>query len=274
MVAFNSVPNSFGAVGNNVQLTNAANGAIIASNATGLPAGANLVLAAVQLDQTTNNNNRQINAADLRLRKGTGTGAVLNSNLFDIDFETSNNAGRGASHLLIALDLTGGANQTYTVTGTANANNSINGAASMLVLQGPAFATLATGQVNLPGAVGTLGTLNTTFLSGGTNIVISATQSFNTQYLNRNILSDQLVFGGGVASATNLIPIYMQGPINDDTYSTGNMLIHCNPPANPTYVWQSHADTANVIQSDADIAAIHLTISSCSQVGVQTLGWQ
>lgn len=274
MVAFTGVPNSFGAVGNNVQLTPAANGAVIATNATGLPAGANLVLAAVQLDHTTNNNNRSVDAGDLRLRKGTGTGAILNSNLYDIDYESSNNAGRGSNHLLIALDLTGGANQTYTVTGQASNANSINGAANILVLQGLSFATLATGQVNLPGALGTLGTLNTTFPSGNANIIISATQSFNTQYWNRNILSDQLVFGGGVVSATNLLPIYMQGPINDDTYSTGNMLIHSNPPANPTYVWQSHSDTANTIQSDTDIAAIHLTIPLSSQGGVQTFGWQ
>lgn len=276
MVAFTGVPNSFGAVGNNVQLTPAANGAVIATNATGLPAGANLVLAAVQLDHTTNNNNRSVDAGDLRLRKGTGTGAILNSNLYDIDYESSNNAGRGSNHLLIALDLTGGANQTYTVTGQASNANSINGAANILVLQGLPFATLATGQVNLPGALGTLGTLNTTFPSGNANIIISATQSFNTQYWNRNILSDQLVFGGGVASATNLLPIYMQGPINDDTYSTGNMLIHANPTANPTYVWQSHCDTANSIQSDTDIVAIHLNtpLSFGSGSGGFLYGWQ
>jgi hypothetical protein len=277
MVAFNGVPNSYGAVDGNILLTTGGNGAVLATHATGLPAGSNLVLAAVQLDQTTTNN-RSVATGDLRLRKGTGTGTVLNSNSIAMDFESSNNADRGTSHLLIWLDTTGAANQTYTVTGRASSANAINGAVNMLVLQGLPFSMLSTGTVNVPSVVSTLGALTTTFAPGGVNLVISATQTFNTQYWNRNILTDQLVFsGGGLAPSSNVVPIYLQGPIEDDQYSTGVLLTHSNPPANPSYLWQSQGDSNNVIQADTDIAAMHLTSSNqlAGQGGaVQTFGWQ
>jgi len=168
MVVFNNVPNSYGSVDGPVQLTTAANGAVLATHATGLPGGDNVILAVVELDNTAAGT-RTVNGGapgNLRLRKGTGTGATLVSNLTTvgtIGLETSGNANPGTGYLLIARDTTGAANQTYTVTGRASNINSIWGAVCMLVLQGLPFANLTTGQVNITNAVATWGSLATAF---------------------------------------------------------------------------------------------------------------
>jgi len=265
MVVLNNVPYSYSSNDGdgNIQLTTNAGGAVLASHATGLPAGNNIVLAAVQLDQTTTNS-RTIDAGDLILRKGGGTGTSLSYNAFDIDLESRDNAKRGTGYLLIATD-GGAANQAYTVTGRASRMNSINGAVSIMVLQGLSFSYLSTGTADLSATATTLGSLSTTF-DAGNNVVISATQTMNYDWYNRNILTDRLVYGGGgVTPSSNVVPIYLQGSITNDDYASGLLLYHSNAPANPTYSWQSQSDSATglePIRADTDMVAVHLSNNS------------
>jgi hypothetical protein len=269
MVAFNGVPNSYYSSDGIAALTNAANGAVLSTHATGLPAGDNVILAAVQFDNPTAANSSVVNNG-LRLRKGAGNGTVLDQNqVSTIDFEASGNAKRGGGYLLIARDTTAAANQTYTVTGRTNPTG-VNGSVRMLVLQGLPFANVATAVVNLPATVTTLATLNTAFPSGGINVVISGTQTFNTSYDNYNILTDQLV--SATKTSSNILPIYLDGAVQDDDYGTGLILVdNNNASANPTYVWQARADTANMIQASTDIVAIRITNSGAT---AQLYGWQ
>ncbi len=269
MVILNNIPYSYCSNDSdgNIQLTTNASGAVLGSHATGLPAGNNIVLAAVQLDQTTANS-RTIDAGDLILRRGGGTGTSLNYNTFDIDLESRDHAKRGMGYLLIATD-SGVVNQTYTVTGRASRMNSINGAVSIMVLQGLAFSYLSTGTVDLPATTATLGSLATTF-AAGSNIVISATQTMNYDWYNRNILTDRLIYGGGgVTPSSNVVPIYLQGSITTDDYASGLLFYHLNAPANPAYHWQSQSDSATglePIRADTDMVAVHLSNSSSIEI--------
>ncbi|HTG02011.1 MAG TPA: hypothetical protein VK654_15630 [Nitrospirota bacterium] len=275
MAAFNfsnvTTANSYFSNDGNTTLGNVANGTVLATHATGLAGGDNIILAAVELDNYAATG-QTINATNLILRKGGGTGTTLNSNTFDIGFEGSGNAKRGGSYLLIARDATGAANQTYTVTGRATGNNAINGAVRMLVLQGIPFANMTTNTVNLTSTLTTLGSLATAFVPGD-NIVITATQSMNYDWNNRNILADQLAFGGGGASTSNVVPIYLMGAITDDDYDTGLILYHKQAPANATYNWQSQSDAVvglQPIEADTDVVALHFN----RVIAVQNFGWQ
>jgi Tfp pilus assembly protein PilX len=256
MVVFNNVSNAYFS-DPNVRLTNAANGAVLATHATGLPAGDTVILAAVELDNTVAGTRTVTGGApgNLKLRKGTGTGATLVSNLVTIGLENTNNANRGTGYLLIARDTTGAANQTYSVTGQASNNNSIWGAVRMLVLQGQPFANLSTGQVNITNAVTTWGSMATTFPAGD-NIVLSSTQYYNANAAARSVLIDRLI--NGITLSSNVVPIYLGGGTQQDDYATGLLLFEPNALANPTYNWQSQANTATDIQADTEMIGIHL----------------
>jgi hypothetical protein len=275
MVVFNNVPNPyFFDEPANVTLNNGAPPSILSSHATGLPAGYNVILAAVQLDNNAAGGNRTIAANALCLRRGAGVaGPILASNQIAIGLERNGNANEGTGFLLIARDAgatgTGAvANETYTVTGYAN-NNNVVGEVKMLVFNGLQSAFVSTGTINSIAVAPALTTqsLVTTTFPAGDNIVIAAPQYYNSTAGNRNISADQMIYGA--LTSTNVTPIYLGVANQVDDYATGLLFYHQNAPANPTYSWQCQANGTNV-QADAEIMAIHLiTIGS-----VVDFGWQ
>lgn len=273
MVVFNNVPNSyFFDEPANVALLTTGTGASLSSRATGLPAGDNIILAAVQLYNNAGANRTIFGAITtggagyLSLRRGGVNGTVLASNQLDIGLERNGNANESTGVLLIARDAGVAANQTYTVAGRASGNTEL-GEVKMLVFNGVPSAFLSTGRINpVPTVVTTLGNLATTFPAGH-NIIIAGTQYWNADAgNNRNIVTDQLV--NGALTSANVTPIYLDISNQVDDYTTGLLLHHTGATANATYSWQSQASGANV-QADTDMVAIHLDINS-----IPLFGWR
>lgn len=271
MVTFNNVPFSDFSDGVNVTLTNGAPGAILLTRATGLPAGENIIIAAVQLDDTANQA-RNVGSGDLRLRKGNDTGAVLASNQYTVNLTDRNNVNRGTGILLIARDAAGAANQTYTVTGFASANNAIVGEVKILVLNGLQAVFLDTASVGpiatTPG-VTTVGSLATTFPAGD-NIIIAGNQFWNTSGgSQRNIVAgdERLVYSAAIR-ASNQFDINLAVSNNADDFTTGLLWHHTGAPANPMYDMQASASGTSV-NGETKMVAFHLNISS-----IPLFGWR
>jgi len=268
MVVFNNVPNSDFFSGANTALSTAGTGANLlgaAGHQFVLPNATNVILAAVQLDNT-GGNNRTINANGLAIRRGGSNGTVLAANAIAIGIEQNGNAREGVGLLLIARDTTpGGANPTYSV--TADGNNAIRGQARVLILSGLQSAFYSSGLINpLPTALTSYNFA--TGLPVGDNIIISASQSYNSEAgTNRNIPTDQLVYGGVIS--TNITPIYLGTGAQVDDYTTGLILHHTAAPANATYSWQSQSSGGAQVRAETDMVAIHLAINS-----IPLFGWR
>jgi len=168
----------------------------LSTSANTLPAGDNVIIAQVQIDNQAGGGGgaRSITSGNLAIRRGTGTGGtVLMSNRYDINLERNNRANQGTGYLLLALDPGAAAATQYSVTGLASGNN-VNASASLLVFNGfsavlqppitsqpPASVTFDT---TMPGT--SLGSVTDTFRVGE-RVVLSAIQYSNTSGATRNM---------------------------------------------------------------------------------------
>ncbi len=152
---------------------------ILRSYTTALPAGNNVVLAAVQI--TNNNAGNQdafVAAGDLQLHRGTSAGPVVDSNARRIDLRSIGGGGvnRGIGVLLMARDTNAVINQPYTVT-MRPTTNSLSGQASILVVSG-VTSRFASGTATLGISLAPIASLSTDLLDG-TNLVIDTAQFEN-----------------------------------------------------------------------------------------------
>ncbi len=162
------------------------------------PAGDNIVIAAVQWNNTAGGN-RTINATNLQLVRGVAT---LASNTFPISVRTGGAAANdNGGMLLVGRDTSAPANPTYVV--QANATG------AGLQLEAKLIVISAVGSAYFPGGVSIplnasptpLGPLNTSFPAlrqGATNIAVAATQYDTSGNAARSILAtnEGLVFDG------------------------------------------------------------------------------
>jgi len=269
MIVINNAPNSSFQDGVNVAgFIGAGPGeTIILSHNSTVPKGDNVIIAAVQLDNTSNANQvRTITAGNLRLRK-VGLVPPLSSNQFAIDFYRANtSANRGTGVLLMARDVGAAANPTYTITGIASAAGVINGEAKIIVLNGLASAFLDTVSVGVGIAETVIGSLATTF-PAGENVIIASTQYNNTGAAQRNILgyesttplpgNERIVFNNTPQSYNQFDTNLCTGTSQCDDFASGLLWHHLRASANPTYDIRALADNPG-INGKAKIMAIHI----------------
>lgn len=190
MLTFNGIVNSISATGGSVGPINAGSFGSLLSSAVGLSTVENVVLAAVQL-QNTNSGNQDayVAAGDLQLCRGTvasctaPSASLLDSNAWRIDVRAlGNNPNRPnntISVLLMARD-TSATNQQYTVV-LRPSDRSLRGQARLLVLSGVTsrYATDTTATLGTGTPFTTMASLSTDLLDG-TNLVIDTAQFENT----------------------------------------------------------------------------------------------
>lgn len=247
-------------------------------NTTPLPAGDNIVIAAVQLDNLAGGP-RFIPAAPaagaLRLNRTGGPANPLATNAFIINFSGSGAANRGGGFLLLGRDAGAPANPTYTVTaarGGAGGPALTNGEAKIIVLNGlrSAYASSVNATSTLAAGAGTSMVGVTTTLAAGENVVIASTQYDNNVGATRTIAAgnERIVFGG-VSQVSNAFPINLctSGTAICDDFSSGLIWQQRNAHANPIYSVHATASTAASILFFSRILVIHVN-------SPPTLDWQ
>ncbi len=255
MTVLNSVPASSFQDGGSVAVGTAET--TILSHASTVLAGDNVVLAAIQLDNTANGT-RSYNPGDLRLKKGA---AVLASNQFAIDLARQNRVNRGTGVLLMARDPGAAANPTYTVTGIASNTNS-TAEAKIIVLNGVSSAFLDSGSVGVGTTETVVGSLPTTF-PAGENVVIAGNQYDNSAGALRTIAAgnERISFGGAPqASSQFAISLCTSGTAECDDFFSGLLWHHTGASANPAYDVRALASGAG-INAETKIMAIHIDIT-------------
>jgi len=237
--------------------------AILTHNST-VPAGDNVVLAAIQLD--TPASARDIDPGDLRLNR-TGLG-ILNSNAFLLDLAQPTRVNRSMGFLFIARDPGAPANPQYTVTGSDSSTTGtpINGEVKMLVINGVPSAYVDGGSVAVgTGATSLVGGGLAAAFAEGQNAVLGIIQHRNNTTPGQgNILAgnERIVFGGSSVSST-------QYDLNLGTVAVANDYIETliwgqtTARPNPTYGLQTQAVNAGVcttsyICADGSLVAINL----------------
>lgn len=259
MIVINGAPASSFQGGANVAIGIAET--TILTHASTVSAGDNIIMAAVQVDNTSGGT-RTITAGNLRLKKGA---AVLASNQFDITLARSARVNRGTGILLMARDSGAAANPTYTVTGLAS-NNGINGAVKIIVLNGLQGAFLDSGSVGVGIAETVVGSLNTS-LPAGDNVIIAANQYDNSAAAQRNILAtnERIVVGAAQASNQFDINLCTNGTPECDDFASGLLWRHSGASPDTTYDVRALASAAG-INAETKIMVIHLNSS--------IYGWQ
>ena len=181
--------------------------ALIDSMSTVLPAKDNLVVAAIQFDNT-NAATRSITAGNLELRRGTTT--MLAENQFAIDFPASGGAGDGMFAVLLYRDTSGTADPTYGVYGLASGSG-VNAEVKFLVLNGLASADSAFtdgGSVTITGSTTSVASVSTSFPASSSslpNIIVAAVQSEFAGSGEFTISAGNLVLRRGTTSGSTVI---------------------------------------------------------------------
>jgi hypothetical protein len=240
----------------------------ILTQAATLPAGDNLVLAAVQLINTTGSR-PTIASGNLKLKKGA---SILASNQFIIALGKVAKGAADDGFLLLYKDVGSSANPTYTITGQADLTG--DGAeVKILVINGLTSAFLpTTGSIAIGTTMTTIGTLATTF-PASEQVVISTDQFNNTNGMQRNIVAGNeklVIVGAGSPSSQNQFTINICGSDTECTdYAGGQLLRVPSGGANPSFRTQAQA-SAPRINGESKMIAISLG----GQTSFQLVDWR
>lgn len=238
----------------------------ILNHVTTLPAGDNLVLAAVQL-WNISAPNRTIAAGNLKLKRN---GVTMASNQFPIAL--ANNAGPkmnpGAGFLLLYRDVAAPANPSYSVTGLASGAG-MSAEVKILVINGVQGDFQDTGQVTINPAMTPIGMLAPGFPSGE-NIVIAANQFDNAAAGTRAIAAgNQRLTQNGVdvSQSAFWMEVCNVSPECTD-FASGLLYRTVNAPAAATYQTRAQAFVAGDILGESKILGIHFPTVS------QAIDWR
>lgn len=242
--------------------------AAIFTHNSNVPAGDNVVLAAIQVDNPNSTQTRTIDSfGDLNLAR-TG-GPTLETNRFQMGFTRSTRVRRSMGFLFVARDPGAPANPQYTVNGKDNnaTGPTLNGEVKMLVLNGvpstgtsaPAGVGVGTGATSVTG-----GALATAFAEGQNAVFGSIQHRNNTTPGQGNILAgnESIVFGGSSVSSTPYdLNLGTAGVSND--YIQTLLWGQTTARPNPTYDLQAQASNSGVcitsyICADGSLVALNL----------------
>lgn len=265
MVIINNAPYVKFVNGGNVNISNIFTTTIVNLSTAPFPAGDNIVIAAVQLDNNSGGT-RAITGNNLRLVR-TGFG-ILASNYFRIDLERSSRVNRGTCFLLIAKDAGAPANSTYSVTGLAS-NTGIIAQARLIVINGlmSAFAK-TTSSILVNNTATTIVNLPTNF-PPGENIVLTAAHYDNAASAQRNILSgNEYIFNKSLKVSSNAFDINLCTTANliCDDFVDGLLWRKFNSSANESFSFLAQAN-ASGIYVNASLLVINfpMTFSSSTE---------
>lgn len=245
--------------GANNSINNAPAGTNLVNTAFALPAGAKLVIAAVQF---YNQNNpagtiRSVAAGNLQLRRGA---TVLAANQFAIDHAGNAAANSSTGLLLLGLDAVAPANPTYTVNARATGGTNLRGEAKLIVLGSLTGATFDGGAVPVAAADTVIGSLATT-IPAGEQVVIAATQYQNTAAAARSIVAGaERLLVGGVPQAVSQYGLNLCGTgvpsfIVCDDFTSGQLWRTQTGVASPTFEMRAQASAVGM-NAEAKIMAI------------------
>ena len=244
---------------------------IVFTHNSTVPAGDNIVIAAVQWDNAAagGGGNRTIASNDLRLVRG---GTTLASNQFTIAMSRSGRVNANGGMLLVARDPGATASPTYTVEAAASGNN-VTVEAKLIVISGLGSAFLDGGSATLLATATSLlpptpplATALPVLKADASNVVIAATQYDNTVAAARTIAAgaeDITLSGtlGSTAQASNPYQISLcstaTGPECTD-FAAGLLWRQTLSAGNPSFDVQSQASAAASITGEAKILGVTL----------------
>jgi len=266
IVVINKAPNSSFQSGPDVAISTGVNTTLL-THASTVPAGDNVVIAAVELDKSSGGPSESIAAGNLSLVKGATT---LASNQFAMNFRNPTKANRGTGFLLLAQDLGAAANPTYSIT-CLETGKQLNGAAQVIVLNGLSSAFVDSGSVAISNvALTTIGSLNTAF-PAGESVAIASDQFVNTAAGQVNIVAgnELLVPVGTAPNAVSQFDLNLCGGVVECMDFPSGLLLRITTGAlNQTFRTQAQASAAG-INGESKI----LAISMIGQ-GLQVVDWR
>lgn len=253
MLAFNGVPNSSFQDGGGVAMGSGPGLTTLLTHNSAVPAGTNVLMAVVQLDNTAGGT-RTISAGDLRLARGA---TLLSTNQFALNLARASRVNQGTAMLLLARDVGAPAGPVYTVSGMAS-NNGVNAEVKIAVLNGVLSDFLDGGSVAVATTATTMGALATTF-PAGENLVIASSQYENASGGARSILAgnERIVFAG-VPQATSSYDIDLcSGTPECNDFDKGILWRQPTAAPDPAYSLQVLASGVG-INGETKLLAIHL----------------
>ncbi|MCE9617978.1 MAG: hypothetical protein K8Q88_06430 [Nitrosarchaeum sp.] len=140
---------------------------VLSSISTSLPAGNNIIIASIQIDN--GGTAQDLAAGNLKIKSSNGT--TITSNQYAISLGTAANTDI-QSIVLIGYD-SSSASPMYNVTGAIT--NAANGEAKILVFQSSEAYFVDSGSTAIAASQTTIGTLNTSFASGTSVVVVATT---------------------------------------------------------------------------------------------------
>jgi len=252
-LVLNSVPNS--AFGDGASTAVGGTETTLLSQATTLPAGDNVVIAAVQYDSTSGS--LATTATNLKLKSGA---TVLASNQFDYGASNNGLAYAGSFALLIARDAGASANPTYSVTGLASAGTG-NGEAKLLAFNGLTSSIVDTASVAISTSRTVIGTATTTFATGD-DAVIGAIhlQGITASAQAIAVGADDIRRTGDTSASSNEIihRVAPTGTQNRETPYEFYVRKVTTTAANPSYEGAATAPSASAINGELKLVAIHV----------------
>jgi hypothetical protein len=258
--------------------------ATLLSHSSTVPAGDNVVLAAVQFDNTNTGTRSCGKKNDLVLSRGATT--LWTNNMFDQECAKSTVPRRSNGYLVVARDPGAPANPTYTFTGR-DANTSAapqtNGEVKMLVINGVSSAYRGFGaQVPVTTVATSMlgGALATTFPAGANAVLgfIEYRQQQVSGHPMNSLLAgnERIVFGGATVSSNQFdLDLGFDGENND--YVDSILWGQPSAPSNPNYDLQALANaeagvcTSVGVCARGSLVAINLTAASIVIVDTQEI---
>lgn len=269
MLAINNPPVSLSTSGNNggAFLSKTSFSTIATTNATGLAAGDNIVIARAQINNPRGGGGADnIAAGNLQLIR-SGAAQPLASNQYTIYAQQGNQTTQEYSHLLLALDANAPSNPTYSIQAQAALhNNSLQAEGTILVIKGMGSAYVEGGSVaNIATTGSTLATLATSFpalYSGRNNLVIAATQYDNPSTSTANISAGtEAIVYSGTNQAVNTYQ-YTLCSTNISVYCRhfpgGELWQQASAATSPSFSVTATTNVANSLSGEAKILAMHL----------------
>lgn len=229
----------------------------LVSHQSGVPAGDNIVIVAVQVENSAAAT-RTIAAGALNLTR-QGLGGTLASNGFAMSFETTGNPIKDMGILFVANDTNAPANPIYNVTATASNTASLNASVQIIVISGIRNTAYDSSTVAVAASTTMVGLTNTTW-AAGKNLVLGAMEFSNTVNAVRGMNAQAITLNNfTTVQANNQMEFHVGAANGAFLYRTyGLMWLDSTAAANTKYNMTAIA-TNTGINSDGEMVALRLT---------------
>ncbi len=258
--------------------------ATILSHSSNVPAGDNVVLAAVQFDNTNTGTRSCGKKADLVLSRSGGP--TLWTNNFDQECAKATVARRSNAYLIVARDPGAPSNPTYTFTGldaNGSAPPTTDGEVKMLVINGVSSAyRYAAAQVPVTLVATSMlgGVLATTFPAGANALlgfIEYRQQKVTGDPMNSLLAGNERIVSGGATVSSNQFDLDLGFDGENNDYVDSLLWAHTSAPSNPSYDLQALANakagvcTSVGVCGRGSLVAFNLTAASVVIVDTQEI---